>query len=413
MSIRPKTRRCSVAMTALAIAGVLALGGCAPEPGSGSAGGDADVSEKVLAIAEKQFADRDMRAAIGLVLEDGEVIAEFALGESMTGVPATLDDSWRNGAIAIGYLAIALLRLAEQGVIDLDEPIDEYLPDFPDADTITPRQLIMMTAGVPDYVPDESFEAALMADPFRAWESDELVAYGIAQPRVFEPGTNWDYSHSGIVVLGQVMERAAGKPLAEILEEQVLDPLGLQRTFSEQTAAIPEPVLHGFTAERGVYEDSTYWNPSWTLADGAVQTTTVADAAASFDAVIGRGELLSTDSYAQLIGTELVGFGEILEGCRTCHMLDDRFAYGMGVFLRGDYVAQTPIFGGYAGAVVTLPASRAADGTSLTIAVVVTLKEDAVEDWTGSLPNRADELAIQIATALRPDQAPPPYPEGR
>lgn len=393
---------------ALVIAGsLLALAGCAAEPGE-NADGPVDYPE-VTALAAGIFEKRDLRALIGQVVEDGEVVAEFVLGESTTGVPASLDASFRNGAVAIAYLGIALLRLDEQDVIDIDAPIGEYLPDFPEADRITPRQLISMTAGVPDYVPDDDFEEALNADPFRAWTPDELIAYGVSQPRLFAPGLNWDYSHTGIVLLGEVMAEAAGKPLAQILEEQVLEPAGLERTFSEQTAEIPSPFLHGFTAERGVYEDSSFWNPSWTLADGAVQTSTVADMAESFDAIVGRGELLSEASHSALISQELVGFGSVLEGCRTCHPLDENFAYGLGVFLRGDYVAQTPLFGGYAASVVTLPAARSADGKSLTIAVAATLREEAVTDWRGAIPNRADELAIAIATMLRPDQAPPPY----
>jgi CubicO group peptidase (beta-lactamase class C family) len=408
-------RRSAAFLAATAMTGVLALLGCAASAGEADAGvadhGAAALvsNAEVDAIAERIFSERELQAAVGQVLEDGEVIAEFALGEAMTGVPATLDASWRNGAIAIAYLGVALLRLHEQGAIDADAPIARYLPELPEAEAITPRQLIMMTSGIPDYVPDPGFAEANAADPFRAWTPEELIAAGVSQPRLFAPGENWDYSHTGIVVLGRVLEQATGLPLADVLEEQVLRPAGLDRTFSEQTATIPEPFLHGFTAERGLYEDASFWNPSWTLAEGAVQTTTIGDAAASFDAIVGRGELLSEESYERLIGPELVGFGEELEGCRSCHTLDERFAYGTGVFLRGDYVAQTPLFGGYAASVVTLPAIRAQDGRSLTVAVAATLREAAVDEWSGAIPNRADELAIAIASALRPEQAPPPF----
>lgn len=393
----------------------LLLTGCSaptgpPQPGSGNEEvGPLVSAPEITELALKHFGERKLQAAIGVVLEDGKVVAEFELGEAMTGVPARIGDSWRNGAIAIAYMGIALLRLDEQGVIDVDATIERYLPDLPAADTITPRDLITMTSGIPDYVPDADFEKALNADPFRAWTADELINFGLAQPRMFKSGTNWDYSHTGIVVLGEVMSAAAGKPLAQILQKQVLDPAQLTHTFSEQSALLPGPALHGYTAERGIYEDASFWNPSWTLATGAVQTSTVRDAAKSFDSIVGRGELLSDESYATLIARTLVGFGEPLEGCRTCHTLDEKWAYGFGVFLWGDYVAQTPIFGGYSAAVVTLPAERAHDGRSLTIAVAATLREDAVENWRGTLPNRADELAVAIATMLRPDQSPPPF----
>lgn len=413
---RQRRRAQRQAAAVLAAALLISLLACSPQgtettvPAGGLPAASALAQDPVVgAVAEQLFEERGLRAAVGQVLEDGEVVAEFAFGEAQSGVPATVEDSYRNGAIAITYLGIAALRLAERDVIGLDAPLTPYLPDFPEAAAMTPRQLLSMTSGLPDYVPNPGFDAALDADPFRAWTSQELIDFGMSQPRLFEPGGNWDYSHTGIQVLGEVIARATGKPLSQVLREEVLDPAGLANTFSEQSAQIPEPVLHGFTAERGVYEDATFWNPSWTLAEGAVQTTTVGDAARSFDAVVGRGELLEPASHAALLSRDLVGFGEPLAGCRSCHTLDDEFAYGLGVFLRGDYIAQTPLFGGYTASVITLPALRAQDGKSLTVSVAATLHEDAVQDWSAPIPNRADELAIAIAAALRPGQAPPAF----
>lgn len=70
-------------------------------------------------------------------------------------------------------------------------------------------------------------------------------------------------------LLGRVIEAATGTPLAQVLADEVLTPAGLTETVSEQTARIPEPIQHRFTAERSVYEDSAFWNPSRTLPEGA------------------------------------------------------------------------------------------------------------------------------------------------
>jgi hypothetical protein len=170
--------------------------------------------------------------------------------------------------------------------------------------------------------------------------------------------------------------------------------------------------VHAFTAERGTWEDSTFWNPSWTIADGAVETTTISDMASSFDAIVGRGEVLDEESWQAMIDPVLIGFGEPLDGCRACHTLDENYSYGLGVVLSGDWVKQTPSFGGYASAVVTLPASRASDERSVTIAVAVTYTHDSQEDWAGSLPNLAEPLALSLAAELVPDDPPPTAPAG-
>lgn len=96
------------------------------------------------------------------------------------------------------------------------------------------------------------------------------------QPQQFAPGTNWSYAHSDYVILGLALEKITGQPLNVALRRKVLRPLGLRNTVASQTTAIPQPVLHAFSGERRQFlgipastpflEESTFWNPSWTLA---------------------------------------------------------------------------------------------------------------------------------------------------
>ena len=269
-----------------------------------------------------------------------------------------------------------------------------------------------MTAGYPDHVADAEFVAASVADPFHSWTSGELIRISLGAPRLFAPGENWDYSHAGYVVLGEVLEVASGKPLEELIAEGILDPLELDATVQDVGPAIPEPAVHAFTLERGVWEDSTYWNPSWTLPAGAIETSSISDVAASFDAIVGRGELLEKASWEAMIDPVLVGFGEPLDGCRSCHTMGEEWSYGLGAVLTGDWVKQTPLFGGYAGAVVTLPETRAEDGRSVTVAVAVTYTPDTYTDWDATLRNYADDLALAAAGELVPHN-PPPMPPPR
>lgn len=410
----PKRRRLTFAVAAVT-ASVALLAGCTAgeDAATTTPATSATTDAAVQSLLDRAAADQvDAHALGSLVAEirvDGEVVASTALGEAMAGEPVTLDGTFRNGAVAITYVSTVMLRLAEEGVIDLDEPISRWLPDFPDADAITPRMLADMTAGVNDHVANTEFIDAVVADPFRSWTNDELLELSQSTPRLFEPGTNWDYSHSGYVLLAEVMEAASGSSLEELIDEYVLGPLDLEHTVADQTAAMPEPAIHAFTAERGVWEDSTSWNPSWTLPEGAVQTSTIDDMAASFDAIVGRGELLDEDSYTQLIDPALVGFGAPLDGCRSCHELTEEWSYGLGTMLVGDWVIQTPLFGGYASTVATLPASRAEDGRSVTIAVAVTYTQDSFDDWGGTLANWANELARGLGAELVPGNPPPAF----
>ena len=193
------------------------------------------------------------------------------------------------------------------------------------------------------------------------------------------------------------------------MQERVLGPLGLTNTANSFTAAIPEPVLHAFSSERRValgippgarfYEESTYWNPSWTLTRGAIQTTNIFDMAASAVA-IGEGTLLSLASYQAMAGPNLLGFGSPLAGCRNCHTMGEVYNYGLGIVRSGAWLLQNPLFSGEAGVMAYLP------GKKIAIAVAVTFGEGAFDE-EGIYPNRGDTLFRQVAALLAPDDAPP------
>ncbi|WP_165814697.1 serine hydrolase domain-containing protein [Labrenzia sp. 011] len=361
----------------------------------------------VQKIAQDAFDTLDLNALLLEVRIDGEPLVTLARGEAMPGVPLTVDGQFRNGAVALTYVAALALRLAEAGRFDLDRPIAEWLPDLPAADTATPRMLLNMTAGYPDHAAnDKGFLEPFYADPFHQWTPEELIDVSLSTPRRFAPGENWDYSHSGYVILGRVLEAATGESLAALMQHHVLDPLELSQTHDFDTPYVPQPVVHSYTGERGVWEDATYWNPSWTLPRGAVQVTSISDMARSFDRITGIDGFLQPDSRKAMIEPSLIGFGSPLEGCPNCRTLNSTFSYGLGTMLLGDWIAQTPSFAGNASAVATLPEGRSPEGR-VTIAVAVTYREAAFDDWQGNVPNRASDILLEIAGELVPDTPPP------
>jgi CubicO group peptidase (beta-lactamase class C family) len=101
-----------------------------------------------------------------------------AYGESMPGVPANTDMHFRNGAVAISYVAIALLQLVDEGVVNLDDKVSRWLPDLPYGDQVTLGQLAQMTSGYVDYVTAPELTKLLYANPFRTFTPEELIAIG-------------------------------------------------------------------------------------------------------------------------------------------------------------------------------------------------------------------------------------------
>jgi CubicO group peptidase (beta-lactamase class C family) len=402
--------------SALACIG-LVLGGCAPTSlgpqGSPPAERGAR-AEAVMRIVDEVMRTSHLRAVIVRVTQDGRDVVTRAVGESMTGVPATPDMHFRNGAVAISYVSTLLLRLVDEGRVRLDDKLSTWLPDVPNSDRVTLGELANMTSGYVDYViGDTAMDDALYADPFRQWTTRELLDYAVHQPLQYEPGTNWNYAHTDYVLLGLALEKATGEPMAKLLSDNVLRPLGLTNTANSETAEIPAPVLHAFTSERraalriptGIpfYEDSTYWNPSWTITHGAIETSNIYDLEATAVG-IGSGKLLSRASHDRMVSTDLRGRTRAQPGCATCAAMVDGYTYGMGIVISGGWLLQNPMFAGYAAVAAYLPSEK------LAIAVAATFTPEAFDD-RGDYANAAQVLFRRIGAELAPDQAPPVPPE--
>ena len=357
-------------------------------------------AEKVTAATKRAMEKYHLKAVLAKVTRGTGEVAILAMGESMTGVPATPEMHFRNGAVAISYLGTVLLQLVDEGKVALDDTIEEWLPDAPASEKVTLRMLINCTSGYPDFVAQKSFDDAIEKDPFRAWTTEEQLSYVAGKPLLYKPGTNWSYAHTNFVRLGEALSTITGKPLDELIRERIVEPLGMKGTQSHQTAVIPEPVLHAYTKERGTYEDSTFWNPSWTLAKGSVMITDIHDLATSARA-IGTGKLVSEKSHKEQVGSSLVGLGGPTKKCpeNVCAKQTSGFHYGIGTFIVGGWIVQNPSFFGWGALQAYLPEK------DLAIAASATLDKEAEVGLNGG-----EMVFDEIAAVLAPDYPLPPRP---
>ena len=370
--------------------------------------GDSASTPKILNIIRSTMAENHLQAAIVQVRSNGRNIYTGAVGNSMTGVPATPDMHFRNGALAFTYMSTLLLEFVDQKKTTLETKLSKYFPDLPQAGRVTLKDLSQMTSGYADYVYQQELIDQLYRNPFRQWTPAELIRIGTSKPMQFEPGTNWGYSHTNYVILGLVLAKIARMPLAEALRRYVLQPMALKQTAAFNTAVIPQPALHSFTAERrqvlgikaGVpfMEEGTFWNPSWTTIEGAVEITDISDLNTSLEAV-ASGKLLSRASSAAQIKPSLIGFGKPQSNCPACAKQLAVFNYGLGVILAGAWITQTLGFAGASGAVGTLPLRK------LTIAVEATNAAGAY-DKEGNAGLGAVAVFRALANALAPNTLP-------
>jgi CubicO group peptidase (beta-lactamase class C family) len=401
----------------IATMGLSVLAACSSSQSAGPsetrvAAPDPAQTAQIEAVARESMDKHNLRALIVNVTKDGQDVYTGATGTSMTGVPATADMHFRSGSFGFTYIGQIFAKLVDQGEVSLDDPLSTWLPDLPKADKITVKNLLNMTSGYADYVYQPSLQKDYYGDPFQQWTNEQLIDIGVSAPMLFEPGTNWAYSHTNYVLLGEVLEKITGKPMADVMQEYIIDSMDLTGTSTNgNTPAIPEPVLHSFSSERreflkipasvGFYEEATFWNPSWTTAEGAVLTSTISDLTRSMT-IVGSGEQVSPEMYQQQVGQNLVGFGKAdpTGKCEVCRENTEAGSYGLGVVLLGPWITQTMNFGGTGATSGYLPSDE------LTISVATTYEADAF-DSEGSYANASSDIFAALTAALAPDQALP------
>jgi CubicO group peptidase (beta-lactamase class C family) len=402
LQLRASRKRARFASAALLAGAMMVLALASPRPASA-----APVRAQINALIRGAIAHHGIRAAIVQVTRRGRPIITKAYGSSMAGVPATTRMHFRNGAVAISYMSTLLLRLVDEGKVSLDDPISRWLPNIPHASEVTLGELAGMSAGYHDFEVDPHLIKAIYGNPFKPVTTADQLRWAFDKPLQFTPGTNWSYSHSDYVILGLALQKITGMPLAQALRQMVLKPLGLRNTVASQTAAIPSPVLHAYTPERKQFlgirrskpfeEDSTFWNPSWTLARGAVETTDIRDLTRTAIG-IGSGRLLTRSSY-RLMTDPRIGFGHPQKHCERCTKLTRRYGYGLGIVKNGNWLLQNPLFFGYAAIESYLPSKR------ISIAIALTFKPSTYS-YAGDPSPYWTKLYVALGRIVAPDDPP-------
>ncbi|MET7453013.1 serine hydrolase domain-containing protein [Streptomyces sp. NPDC005574] len=204
--------------------------------------------------------------------DKGEYVKSFGVADKATGQPMSSDLYLRIGSETKTFTVTALLELVDQGKIGLDDTIGKYVDGVPNGDRITLRQLAGMRSGLFNYSQDEGFFKALTSDPQRPFTPQELLDYSFKHPVLFPPGKKFFYCNTNLILLGLVVEKMSGQPLADYIHDTILQPAGLDHTLFPHGAFFPDPHAQGYTDQTasGKVENTASWNPSWAWAAGAM-----------------------------------------------------------------------------------------------------------------------------------------------
>ena len=175
------------------------------------------------------------------------VFAEaYGLANREQKTPNTLNTRFRIGSMNKMFTAVATLQLAQQGKLSLDDPLGKFLPDYPNKDVaakVTVQHLLTHTGGTGDFFGPE-FEAHRLE--LRALQ-DYVKLYG-SRPLRFEPGSKWEYSNYGFLLLGLIIEKASGQSYYDYVRDHIYKPAGMTNTASDPEDTTVPNRSTGYTA---------------------------------------------------------------------------------------------------------------------------------------------------------------------
>ncbi len=186
----------------------------------------------------------------------------------------------RAGSVVKILTAISVLQLVEQNKIDLDKRIADYLPasvlhHIENAEIATVRQLLNHSSGMYNYIMDAQFQLANLNNLRKTWQPHELLSYARNRKAYFSPGTDVQYSNTGFILLGMLIEKESGLHFSTYFQQNIFNKLQLKHTRFDINNPIPNDLARGYTDwyNTGKPFESTYYNGwDYFTADGGLQS---------------------------------------------------------------------------------------------------------------------------------------------
>ena len=239
-----------------------------------------------------EMARQGIPGASVAIVRDGAVVevAGYGMANVEHAVPARADTIFQSGSIGKQFTAAAVMLAVEDGAVALDDPITRYFPEGPESwRAITVRHLLTHTSGIPDYT-TPTF------DYRRDYTYDELVRHASALALEFPPGARWNYSNTGYLLLGILVERATGRFYGDILRDRVFGPLGMETARVISEADIVPNRAAGYRRVDDELKNQEWVAPQLNrMADGCLYLS-VLDFVA-WNEGLRRGAILSPESW--------------------------------------------------------------------------------------------------------------------
>lgn len=262
--------------------------------------------EELDRLVTKYHQLRQFNGAVLVANEKGVILQKgYGAANLEWGVPNTPDTKFRLGSITKQFTAVLILQLAAEGKLSLDDKVTKHLPDYrkDTGDRFTIAQLLNHTAGVPNYTNPAFFQGE-SRNPYTVPDFVKKFCSGDLE---FEPGTKFAYSNSGYFLLGAIIEKLTGKTYAQVLQERLLDPVGMKATGYDVSATVLPKRASGYELTPGGYVNAPYLDMSLPYAAGSLYSTV--EDLYRWDRALYRGTLLPAALEQRMFTPGLSDYG--------------------------------------------------------------------------------------------------------
>src|SRR3984885_4679956 len=307
MYSRPRMPKSLLCLALVSLSIVPAARGALPE----------DAKAKVDAAVNQVLSATKVPSASIAVVKDGRIAYLQAYGQARLSPPmeATPQMQYSIGSISKQFTAAAVLLLAQEGKLTLEDPVSKYLPDLARAKEVTIRMLLSHTSGYQDYWPEDYVMTSMMVPT----NAQHILDVWGKRPLDFDPGTQWQYSNTNFVIAGRIVEQVSGTPIIDLLKKRIFLPLGMDNVYDADASKLPATDPTGYERHAlGPQRPSPQEGAGWMFAAGELAMP--AHDLALWDISMMNRSLLEPASYVQMLTPIL-----LKNGANT--------GYGLGVDL--------------------------------------------------------------------------------
>ncbi|MFC1724254.1 serine hydrolase domain-containing protein [candidate division KSB1 bacterium] len=236
-----------------------------------------------------------------VIMPDGEIwLGASGMSDPEQAEEITTDMLFDVGGVRESFSAAQILKFEEEGILSIEDPISNWLPEFQYIDnSITVRQILEHTSGIYDMSenPINPFKSFPNLDLTRVWMPDEYLSLLISEPS-FQPGTSWQYSCTNVHILRMIVDEITSDGRVQDLRNRFFTPLGLNNTFIEYFETIPPQyrLAHGWHSGSDIYS-----YPRTAVATSLQQSTlTTAEDAAKWIYALFNGQVINQTSLDKM-----------------------------------------------------------------------------------------------------------------